>query len=715
MMLLRKFPPEILPLLTESEMIKRKVCGFVTAILLMVSALSGAGVSQEKNKDGSDNVVRISAQLVQIDVIVTNKAGKAVAGLKREDFELYDNNKAQDISHFAYETTRSRSVQQELDETRALPKAITAPEVKRVLAFVVDTLHMKPENVYRTRQMIENFIDKQMEPGDLALILPTAGGSGLFQQFTSDQRLLRRAADRLRPFLFSNDTTPYRSMGNPFGQSSSAASPMGMGRGGRTTQPRLPQSRLPGANPDPVEEADVRATLGTLNNLINSMKQLPGRKLALFVSEGLRIFQTDTSQDLRQTTDLAARADVVFYTIDPRGLDPLMISAADDVGDQDPTDFLNNKRDDFRESQDSLNAIALDTGGKFFRDNNDIKRGLANMLDENSGYYLLGFQPEGSKWDGKYHKLKVAVRGHSDLTVSFRKGYVAQDDKPRVKENVDPQVAENIAAINSPLVRRDIDLQLTPFYRDDSKQQPVITTLLHIDASQLHFNQTEGRYKDMLKLVGFVLDTNGKTVDGFSEELALNLLPEHYEQSIKNGFLATRVLTVKPGIYQMRVLVREGDTGKLGTANNYIEVPNLKSDRLALSSIFTSPPRDQQGKTSEAAGQGATLSQRRFKHGSQMEYMLIVYNAASEGHESRTQLEMRTRVMQGGRAIYTGQNRPVEPLVESAPPRRIITGGTLTLGQLVPGDYTLEVTVTDKLRKKESRAVVRQEIDFSVE
>jgi len=694
-------------------MIKTKVCGFVTAILLMVSVLSGAGVSQEKKRDGSDNVVRISAQLVQIDVIVTNKAGKAVAGLKREDFELYDNNKAQDISHFSYETTRSRSVQQELDETRALPKAITAPEVKRVLAFVVDTLHMKPENVYRTRQMIENFIDKQMEPGDLALILPTAGGSGLFQQFTSDQRLLRRAADRLRPFIFSNDTTPFRS--NPFSQSSSAASPMGMGRGGRTSPPRMPQSRLPGANADPLEEADVRATLGTLNNLINSMKQLPGRKLALFVSEGLRIFQTDTSHDLRQTTDLAARADVVFYTIDPRGLDPLTISAADDLAGQDPTDFLSNKHDDFRESQDSLNAIALDTGGKFFHDNNDIKRGLANMLDENSGYYLLGFQPEGSKWDGKYHKLKVAVRGRSDLTVSFRRGYVAQDDKPKVKENPDPHIAENVAAISSPLVRRDIDLQLTPFYSDDSKQQPVITTLLHIDASQLHFNQTEGRYKDVLKLIGFVLDTNGKTVDGFSEELTLNLLPEHYEQSIKNGFLATRALTVKPGIYQMRVLVREGDTGKLGTANNYIEVPNLKSDRLALSSIFTAPARDQQGKTVESAGGGATLSQRRFKRGSQIEYEFIIYNAASEGHESQTQLEMRTRVMQGGRAIYAGQTRPVHPLTESTPPKRILAGGALTLGQLAAGDYTLEVTVTDKLRKKESRAVVKQEIDFSVE
>jgi len=212
-----------------------------------------------------------------------------------------------------------------------------------------------------------------------------------------------------------------------------------------------------------------------------------------------------------------------------------------------------------------------------------------------------------------------------------------------------------------------------------------------------------------------VLDSNGKTVDGFSEELSLNLLPEHYEQSIKTGFLATRSLKVKPGVYQMRVLVRETSSGKLGTANNFIEVPNLKADRLALSSIFISPPKDKQGRIPESAGQGATLSQRRFKRGGQMEYLFIVYNAASEGHEAQPQLEMRTRVMQGGRPVFSGQLRPVNPLPESSPPKRIIAGGNLTLGQLAAGDYTLEITVRDKLRKKESRSVVKQEIDFSVE
>src|SRR5215470_5618798 len=118
----------------------KKGLSIITICLFALSAGRGLAVSQRSNKDSSDNVVRISAQLVQIDVVVTDKAGKLVAGLKREDFELHDNNKLQDISHFAYETTRPRSLTGDVEEeAAALPKAITAAEVKRVVAFVVDT------------------------------------------------------------------------------------------------------------------------------------------------------------------------------------------------------------------------------------------------------------------------------------------------------------------------------------------------------------------------------------------------------------------------------------------------------------------------------------------------------------------------------------------------------------------------------------------------
>src|SRR6266404_7494208 len=253
----------------------------LAAVIISVSPVTT--LTQDKTK-ADQGPIKLNAELVQIDVLVTDKAGKPVGGLKREDFDLLDNNKAQQISTFAYEETKARRIGDTVLENRRLPKAITAGELKRVFAFVVDTLHIKFENVNQTRKMLGDFVDNKMQPGDLVLILPTGGGSGILQQFTSDQRLLHRAIDRLHPFFFTNDTTPYRSMAR-----------LGLGSTGRTASGapnrgfgRQSMPGIQGGNPDPFEEADVHTTLNAMKETIKSMGKLPGRKVAVLVSEGIR-------------------------------------------------------------------------------------------------------------------------------------------------------------------------------------------------------------------------------------------------------------------------------------------------------------------------------------------------------------------------------------------------------------------------------------------
>jgi VWFA-related protein len=724
-----------------------KTNGGATAALVLLcvfSTLAGPvlrpkGLNKQDKKDSDQSAVKITADLVQTDVLVKDKANKPLSGLRREDFEIFDDGKPQVITNFAYESESSRTLSDsEAGQPRSLPKAVTAKEVKRVMAFVVDTLHMKVENLYRTRQMLTNFIDAKMEAGDVVLVLPTAGGSGILQQFTSDQALLRSAVDRLRPFIFTNNATPHRDNGSnavgtninnggstvsqqTAGMGSSMGSGRGGGQGGGRSMPRTAQGprTTPMDSVDPVEEADVRNTLYTLDNLIRAMSALPGRKLAVLISEGFRIYQTETTEDLRQTTDLAGRSGVVFYTIDPRGLDPLTVEASDVLVNQAMVSqavksVQNQKTNDFFESQDSLKAIAVDTGGRFFRDNNDIKAGLDSMLLENSAYYVLGFQPDPSKWDGKYHKLKVAVAGRPDLSIQARAGYLARSDKVNSNVIFDPAAPEEAGAINSPLVRRDIDLRLTPFYRDEAKQEALMVTVLHIDAGRLHFEQADGRYKNKLEIFGFMLDGGGKQVDGFKDTLDLNLLPKTYDLALRDGVLSTRSLYVKPGRYQMRVLVRETATGLIGTANNYVEVPDLKTDLLAMSSIFTLPDTPESGGVGNSASQAALLSQKRFKRGNKLEYMFVIYHATAR--DGKTDLEMRTQILKAGRLIVTSQPMPVQALQGSSPPGRILAGGAFTIGaQLPPDEYTLEVTVVDRLSKKDKQVIARQEIDFGVE
>ena len=689
-------------------MIKNRI-STLSLVLFMSMQVPAGGVAprqgdpQDKKKQ-DQGAIKLSTELVQIDVLVTGKDNKPIGGLKREDFELYDNSKPQQITTFSYEQTDKHLVGDQTTETRSLPRAIAAGELNRVIAFVVDTLHIKFEAIYRTRKMLEDFVDNKMQPGDLVLILPTGGGSGLLQQFTSDRRILHRAIDRLRPSFFSNDSTPYRSFAG-FGSEMDTGA---RGAGGLA----MPRRRNVGAMPDPLEGADVRATLRALDETIKSMTKFSGRKVSVLVSEGLRIFATQTISDLDKTTGLAARANVVFYTIDPRGLDTVTLEAADELA-TDVASASDSKRYAYKESQDSLRVIAAETGGKFFGNNNDIKQGLDAMLEENSAYYMLGFYPEASRWDGKFHKIKVRVRNRPDLAVSFRKGYLAkspQSESPKL----DPKVAEALEAISSPLVRRDLDLRLTPLYTDNAQREPVVTLLLHIDASRLSFTQSEGRYLSKLDELGFVLDGSGKAVDKFSNSIELNLKQQSYDTALKRGFVAIRTLNVKPGVYQVRLFVRETDSGLIGTANDYIEIPDMKANRLSTSSLFLSGQVVEEGKVINTAGEGGTPSQRRFTRDGEFTYSLAIYNSKLNSKTKEPQLEMRARVLRGSRVEYKGQPRPVIAL-EGSTPTRIVAAGIIKLLNLPPDDYTLEVTVHDKLRGKESRNVIRQEMGFSVE
>ncbi|HSB11823.1 MAG TPA: VWA domain-containing protein [Blastocatellia bacterium] len=666
----------------------------VTIALILAATLIAQAAAQSQQPRTAEDVIKLSAELVQIDVIVTGKTNKPVPGLKREDFQLFDNDKPQHLTTFAYEQSKVMQFNAEPGESRVLPRAITAAEVKRVIAFVVDTLHMSLSSVYYSQRMLTDFLDHKMEPGDLVLILPTGGGSGLLQQFTANQRLLRRAVNRLRPFGFSGGagTTTYRRQKVANVRGLFGPPPVGPGQGGG-----LLVQGAPWLHGDPAEEADVRAAIRTFGNLIKNMGKLPGRKIGVVLSEGFRVVSTQSTAEVNQMTAQAARANIVLYTIDPRGLEAM-------------------PDEDFRESQGSLNAIALDTGGKFFHNSNDINKGLENLLEENSGYYLLGFQPEASKWDGKIHKIKVVVRDHPELNVSFRRSYLAKASKPAAPPSTDPKNAEMIEALTSPLVRRDIDLRLSPFYLDDAKRDVVVTALLHIDISRFSFKQADGKYQARFEQMGVIFNSIGKAADMFSQTVDLNLDRQTYEQAIRRGLVFTRALSnLRPGVYQLNMFVREPESGLIGTANDFFEVPQIRGDRLTASSIFTDAREIKDGKIVSTAGEGGTLAQRRFSREGEFVYRLVVYNAKADSKSGKPQLEIRARVLTGGRAVFTGNFRPLEIAEGSTPPSRILTGGVLMLAGLEPDEYTLEITVADRARKQDKNSTVRQEIDFTVE
>ena len=291
------------------------------ALLLIVSLFAIAPGQQKppsQNVPQKDEVVRISVTLVQLDVTVTDRKGRHVTDLKPEDFELYEDGRPQYITSFSYvsgqppsEVSGGAAARQPDKSTPQPPPARLKPaDVRRTMALVVDDLSLSFGSAYYVREALKKFVDEQMEPGDLVAIIRTGAGMGALQQFTNDRRQLYAAIERVR------------------------WNPMGTGRIGAF-------AAIDSDAPPPGEADQLRdeifsvGTLGALNFIVRGLSQMPGRKSVVLFSDGLTLFNTRGGgrvlELVRRLVDLANRASVVVYTIDPRGLQYFGLNAADHV------------------------------------------------------------------------------------------------------------------------------------------------------------------------------------------------------------------------------------------------------------------------------------------------------------------------------------------------------------------------------------------------
>ncbi len=312
---------------------------------------------QEPAVEGEDDVVRITANLVQVDAVVTDKKGAQITDLSEQDFEVLEDGRPQKISNLSYVvsapvSTRSAieaapKAKNEVDQPTPAPRVQLRPEqVRRTIALVVDDLGLSFESTVHVRQALKKFVDEQLQPGDLAAIIRTSAGTGALQQFTADKRQLHAVIERVRWYPFGRgkistfdpiDLTPLDRL----------KARQGMAASGSTGENDLEQFR---------QDVFSVGTLGALRFVVQGMRKLPGRKSVVMVSDGISIFnrvrsetsggENGSSADarrnrdpqvngvlelLRRITDFANRASVVIYTMDARGLQTLGFTAADDT------------------------------------------------------------------------------------------------------------------------------------------------------------------------------------------------------------------------------------------------------------------------------------------------------------------------------------------------------------------------------------------------
>lgn len=735
----------------------------LSLILTLLTTYSGSAQQQQQKQSSQnqgDQPLRIETEVVQIDVVVTDKQGNIVRDLKREDFQLFEDGKPQTIAYFSVNSVTNPARWIKTDSTSAKAKNPTTPSpvalentIGRHIVLAIDDIHLAPGNLMFARQALLKFFDKQVTTGDQVALITTSGQLGLYQQFTTDYEALRRAINRLsvqeRTITSSSDVpriTPYQAelIDNYDPDATQIAVNELMTKLRMSRDMALSEVRIKARMINAMSVNFTTQTLATLENVIRGLRPLPGRKAMVLLSDGFTLGGSSQGrfQDLRRITDAATRAGVVIYSIDARGLvtGPASMDASQSgFGFEIPPGARQRIENSSIEAQrDGLNALAHDTGGFPVFNTNDLNLGFQRVLDDTESYYLLGFEPTSSYRDGRYRKLQVKIPGRPELKIRTRSGYLAPDDKaaakaakakakaeekPLSQEKADKQAAEArirrmTEAFSSlyPLRGIPTDMHLGFLYVPTNGTVAVINA--RIDAANLNFKQVKDRHQTMIEIAALVFDEKGKPAGSFSEAAQMNLRDSTLNYIQQNGLSYRKIVPLKPGLYQIRLAVREEGSANLGSAYGWVEVADLNQKQFSLSSIFiTNPERDATAKEGQIDQNEDTsknlsmafLSSLHFKKEDKFDFAIVAYNP-QENEQGATDVAIQTQVRAGNKILMATpltkiQDTNKESLSAndnnsaSKPVRSVPYLARLSLNQFNPGNYELRVVVVDRLAK----------------
>lgn len=716
------------------------------AAALLGAALAHATLAQQKPQEPaspSEDVVRTTTELVQTDVMVFDKQGAFIDGLKREQFELRVDKKPRTILFFERITAGSANEEAQLAAARGGASSLSSArkgtvvplDRGRAVFFYVDDFHLSPPSVAQTRELLLRFIDREMGQNDEAAITSPSGQIGFLQQLTDNKAVLRRAVERLRarPYSVRDGERPpmseYQALlieNNDLNVVSYFVEELVKQIPGISSPEDWVRSRA-----RRILEQAVNATTNTLSpleSLVASSQQLPGRKLIFFVSDGFFLDPRREAFDrIRRVASAAARAGVVIYTIDARGLVASLTDASSDAA-IDPSGRL--ARADIGElssSQDGLNALARDTGGRTLINTNDLASGVTRALIETSTYYLIAWRPESEEQRrGRSTRIDVSVVGRPGLLVRLRRGFTEKESptpvakqKPKRPDTPEKQIEDELrGAIKALYPAQALPTALVLQFLDTPGTGPALATAMQITTDPAVFALVEGKPTANIELGGVVYDVEGKVAASFRNRITMKATSLDPKASVPNSFSYNHQFKLKPGLYQVRVAAREEKSGRTGSARHWIEIPDLISRRLVLSSLILG---ERTAETTELIspaqpfGQAKLSIDHHFARTSHLRFLTFVYNAALSVNSTVTaasdankkpgsvsaatpDIVVQVQVLRDGQPVVTTTMRKIEAYPETDL-ARLPYAADIPLSELQPGLYLLQVTVIDRIAK----------------
>ncbi|HXI92379.1 MAG TPA: VWA domain-containing protein [Blastocatellia bacterium] len=715
-----------------------------TAQKEQVAVQQSPPVKDQVKAKKEDDVVRISVTLVQVDAVVTDRHGKQVTDLQKDDFEIYEDGKRQQITNLSFTSTPPPSMTgaaapPEAKGSPALPSPpvrLRPEEVRRTIAIVVDDLSLSMGSAESVQYYLRRFVERQMQPGDLVAIIRASGGMGALQQFTADKQQLRSAVDRIRWKPQSGRIGVFNPVRNDSLQSIRKGTPPD------DTRKQQLEEELDAFR----DQIFTVGMLGALNYVVRGLRELPGRKSVLLLSGNFKIVPgrdlarspglqrpLDRLQSsLHQLIELANRSAVVIYGLDPRGIVVPMMEAGDDVAGLTPQQrdrIVSQRRDELDDTQTGLDYLANETGGFVVAASNDLGHGIRRVLDDQNGYYLIGYVPEESTFKrtpgaAAFHKISVKVRVPG-LRVRTRGGFLGVTNEEVYPVQRTP-MDQLTAAITSPFTSGDVHLKLTSLFGNNAKIGYFVRALLHVDARDLKFtDEVDGWKSAAVNLVAITFGDNGVVVDQKMQSSTLKVRSEALDRTLRSGITCTIILPLKkPGAYQLRTAVRDVRTERIGSANQYIEVPDLSKGQLAISTVALGgnnlsadlnpvPSEHSSGSdTDEQIRTEAGPSVRRLRPGAELNYAFAVYNAKLD-KAATPRLFMQLRLLRDGKPVYVGEAVPLSLKAQPEWKRINIAGSLKLTANATPGEYVFHISLTDTLAKEKHRTAT-QWADFEI-
>ena len=559
--------------------------GVAAVMIGLIAGVPLAGRAQQPAQQPDSSgafTLKVQSDIVLTNVVVRDKkTGEVVKGLKASDFTILENGKPQKIASFDYQNVDEAAVLRE--NSTVTGKATIAdllnqnfaasPEAlrdHRLIVMFFDLSSMQPEDIDRAVESAQDYVNKKMQPADLVALVSMATGLSMDQDFTSDKAALLKGLGKYN----GTEGTGFAN-GNEGGNSGGTADD--------ASSFTADDSEYNALNTD--------RELYAIRTIAKSLERVDQRKSLLYFSGGLTRQGIENQASMRAATNEAVKANMAIYSVDSRGLEAMPPVGNASTGSLRGTaaysgGAMQSNLDANFGSQETLATLSSDTGGKAFFDSNDFAPAFQQVQHDTEAYYILGFHSTDTARDGSYRHLTVKLN-RSDAKMDYRPGYYAPADFQHQKTE-DREVALT-EQLRSDLPATDVAVYLQALYFRMEDNKFFVPVSLIIPGSQIHSVKNGDRDKANIDIIGQVKNTQGIIVGNVRDNVKLAL--DAAQQVERKNIQYSTGFTLAPGKYHLKFVVRENQTGAMGSFETDLQVPDLKKSPLKLSSIVLSSQR----------------------------------------------------------------------------------------------------------------------------